>query len=375
MNVNAFNRILVQLGIKTDALSKGTLQAGMRLANVAAAIQKPSTSQASQTNVSATANMQRTMAARFAYLAAAQEVQAPISIKKPSGTKEKGEGREVEGDKEDCKELFGELLDEGGGGVDADAGGGGAGGGTSEGGFGGGGGTGTGTGGGFGGTGGFGGGGGGAGGGSGEGDREAGAQQMVDLLKNLKPGKDIQTQIDEYLTDPAWKTESAQAKVAQFIFDHLKASETELQTKVKLHVDKHTQEAVLNALRNEMKDKGVSPEQQVEIDKQFKQYFSLVSTETTTPLDELKFMNALGSALQGLNPEELAISFRNQLLHQIGLSMRKLSTFDDRAELMTCNMAIKTPRAITHLEKDFSTALRRVYKAGLTQLGLYAQAE
>lgn len=372
MDPLSINNILSKLSQVSGGLAgavKSVIGKAAAGVNLGAAAQTPSRESASRANFGATSTSKTTFQnaatitigvvaeAAEAVTDAADEAAAAVGelkgasgllrIRKGAAAEKKEGKREVSTEDEaDSEDLFEELLGEvKGEGIDADAGGGGAG---EEGTF---------------------------GGQPGQGGaRKAPAQEMVTLLKNLDPTKDIQTQIDEHLTHPAWKTESGQAKIAQFIFEHINASEAALQTKVKMYVDKHTEQAVLKALQREMAAKGVSSDQQTEIDKKFTQYFSLVATEATTPKDEIDFMNALANALPGLNGEELTISFRNQLLHQIGLSMRKLSTFDDRAELMTCNMAIKTPRAINHLTKDFAGAIPRIERAGLTPLAIYVRA-
>lgn len=360
MDIGRLNlsQLLGHLGIPTAAVKKafGTAAAGV---NLGAALQKPSTSTA------ALANQQAVMVARNPVVAeevAITEMPATLKPVKTAAAEKKEGGREVDKeDEEDCKGFSGELLEdmsagerEGGEGGGAGAGGEGAGaGGAGAGAFGGGFGAGA-----------------GARGGADQGVIE---DQLKDLLKNLDPNKSIQDQKNQYCNHPAFQTEKAQAQLDQFIFDHLKSGETDLQRKVKMHVDKRTEEAVCAALQNEMKKKGASTDLQNQVGKTFSQYFALVSTETTNAPDEIKFMDEQVSSLPGVKGEELPVSFRRQLQHQVGLSMRKLDTSDDRAQFLVCNTAIRLTRAITLLFKDFETVIPRLEKQGLSKPALYAK--
>lgn len=344
---NLFNQLI---GVATQHAS--ALKTFIGKGDVSAASLKPSSISASQTNQQAVSSM-KTAFQNSATVGMAAAEEASVGVAEAGGpfallripkkeTPEKKEGRTVS--REEAEGLFEELANELS--SDADAGGSGGGGAGEE----------------------------GAGGKSGGDRRTAGGQQIAALLQNLDPNKPIQDQMDEYLTDPAWKTESGQAKAAQFIFDHLdKIKETALVNRVKAHVDQRTEEAVRKALKLELEEGGVSTEEQDKVGKVFHQYFSLVSMETTTPLDEIKFMGEQVSGLPSPKGKTLPESFRLQLQHEIGLSMRKLDTFDDRAQFLVCNSAIRLTRGVTLLFKDFEDMTPRLQRQGLTQLASYAQ--
>lgn len=295
-------------------------------ASINGAISKPSPSTAALANQAAIAAARSPLLAEEAGL---EEISGPFKIvKKEPPKKAEGERKLATDDEKDSEALFNELsagTEEGGAGGEAGAG---------------------------------------AGEEGADGKRFAGGQQMVELLKHLDPNAPggIEGQIEYYLTHPAWKTENGQARIGEFLATHLTGGndtkDPEIRVKVESYRRSASDKAALKAIQKEMAAKGFSPEQQIEIEKEFQRYCATFSADSGSTQDWSKLKNEFET--KGL---EIIETFDENLLEKAGAFLRNpnLSTFDDRAAIHAHTTIYKVPNAIKHFREDMKPGIRRIY--------------